>query len=342
VAAAVALVAGGAELFGGAAAAQSRTVPTATARIVRTDVVERQPASGTLGFSGSFTVFAGSPGVVTWVPAPGQVVRRDDALFELDRRPVLLLYGARPAFREFASGMAPGGDVLELKRNLRALGFISSADDRFNPATREAVKEWQRSLHLPGTGRIPLGSVAFLPQAVRVAPAVTAGATVQPGATVLTATSLQRAVLVPLDPGTTASLRKGDPVVVTMPDGSSVSGRVASVGRVATPASQSQGDNGQGPPPVTVPVTVTLAGGGGGGGLDQAPVQVAITSAADRHVLAVPIAALLAQPDGGYAVDVPGRGTVRVRTGLFDDVAGRVEVAGRGLRPGMRVEVPTP
>ncbi len=32
---------------------------------------------------------------------------------------------------------------------------------------------------------------------------------------------------------------------------------------------------------------------------------------------------------------------VVVRTGLFDDVAGRVEISGPGLAPGMRVEVPS-
>jgi multidrug efflux pump subunit AcrA (membrane-fusion protein) len=60
-------------------------------------------------------------------------------------------------------------------------------------------------------------------------------------------------------------------------------------------------------------------------------------------VLAVPISALLAQPGGGYAVQVENGTTTRlltVTTGLFDEVAGRVEVSGAGLAPGMRVEVP--
>jgi hypothetical protein len=78
-------------------------------------------------------------------------------------------------------------------------------------------------------------------------------------------------------------------------------------------------------------------------GLDQAPVQVAITVQEDRGVLAVPISALLAQPGGGYAIQISTGGSTRllpVTTGVFDDVAGRVEVAGAGLAAGMRVQVP--
>ena len=79
------------------------------------------------------------------------------------------------------------------------------------------------------------------------------------------------------------------------------------------------------------------------GALDQAPVQVAITSQEDRHVLAVPVSALLARPGGGYAIQVRrGASTqlVAVTTGLFDDVAGRVEISAPNLRAGMRVVVP--
>jgi hypothetical protein len=154
-------------------------------------------------------------------------------------------------------------------------------------------------------------------------------------------------VLVPLDPGTVSQLAVGDPVLVTMSDGSTVHGRVASIGRVAaaTSSDTSQGGGGGGGvgSPPTVPVTVSLSDPRTSGGLDQAPVQVAITEQEDRLVLAVPISALLAQPGGGYAVEVfesVGTRLVPVTTGLFDDVAGRVEVSGPGLRAGMRVQVP--
>ena len=85
------------------------------------------------------------------------------------------------------------------------------------------------------------------------------------------------------------------------------------------------------------------------GVLDQAQVQVAITSAEDRGVLAVPITALLAQPGGRFAVVVvsssagrASRRTVPVQTGLFDEIGGVVEVSGPGLAAGQRVAVPAP
>jgi multidrug efflux pump subunit AcrA (membrane-fusion protein) len=62
-------------------------------------------------------------------------------------------------------------------------------------------------------------------------------------------------------------------------------------------------------------------------------------------VLAAPITALLAQPGGGYAVDVVAGGARRrlpVRTGLFDEAAGLVELTGAGLTAGMTVAVPAP
>jgi hypothetical protein len=120
-------------------------------------------------------------------------------------------------------------------------------------------------------------------------------------------------------------------------------GRVASIGRVATAANSGNSQSGSSSNPPTIPVTVSLSDPHTNGGLDQAPVQVAITVQEARHVLAVPISALLAQPGGGYAVEVvDGGGTrlVQVTTGLFDDVAGRVQITGPRLRAGMHAQVP--
>ena len=73
-------------------------------------------------------------------------------------------------------------------------------------------------------------------------------------------------------------------------------------------------------------------------------MEVAIIDQTVHNVLAVPVDALLARSGGGYAVEVvAGDGThrlVRVRLGLFDDVAGMVQASGPGLRAGQRVVVP--
>jgi hypothetical protein len=79
------------------------------------------------------------------------------------------------------------------------------------------------------------------------------------------------------------------------------------------------------------------------GHLDQAPVEVAITTGSVASALVVPVDALLARAGGGYAVEVTGAGgqhLVRVTPGLFDDAAGLVQVTGAGLSDGQHVVVP--
>jgi hypothetical protein len=141
-----------------------------------------------------------------------------------------------------------------------------------------------------------------------------------------------------------------------MPDGKTTRGWVRTVSRVATQPSTGSGNdsssnnndsssNGTGSGQATVQVTIRLANPRAAGGLDQAPVQVAITTQAHQRVLAVPISALLARPGGGYAVQLVAGGDrrlVAVRTGLFDETAGLVEAQGAGLAEGATVEVPAP
>lgn len=82
------------------------------------------------------------------------------------------------------------------------------------------------------------------------------------------------------------------------------------------------------------------------GSWDEAPVTVNITTASVSNVLAVPVAALMAQPSGANAVEVaePGnrRSWVTVTLGLFDQTAGPglVQVTGN-LTPGELVVVPS-
>jgi hypothetical protein len=93
-----------------------------------------------------------------------------------------------------------------------------------------------------------------------------------------------------------------------------------------------------------VPVHIRLTHLRTAGGLDQAPVEVTITHRTVRRVLAVKVTALMARSGGRYAVEVvDGDGThhlVPVNPGLFDDVAGMVQVSGSELSAGRHVVVP--
>lgn len=69
--------------------------------------------------------------------------------------------------------------------------------------------------------------------------------------------------------------------------------------------------------------------------LTSAPVQVAFTAESHKGVLAVPVGALLALSEGGYAVQLSGGRLIAVKTGLF--AKGMVEVTGTGLTAGTKV-----
>jgi hypothetical protein len=184
--------------------------------------------------------------------------------------------------------------------------------------------------------------VVFEPGAVRVTSVTpTAGSPVQAGA-VLGISSTRRVVTIALDASQQTSVKVGDPVVITLPDNSTTPGRVSYVGTVATTPSTDQNGGGSSTP--TIEVDVTANHPAATGRLDRAPVDVAITTATVRNVLAVSVNALIALAGGGYAVEeVEPTGVhqlVGVGVGLFDDAAGMVQVSGSGLAAGQRVVVP--
>jgi peptidoglycan hydrolase-like protein with peptidoglycan-binding domain len=322
------------------------SVSTGTADVERTDVAERHQVAGTLGHIGEYDVVATAPGTLTRLPPVGAVVERGDAAYEVDGSPVVLLYGARPAWRPFAAGMTDGADVRQLETGLVGLGYGAglTVDRHFSAATARAVRRWQRAAHLPVTGTVPLGQVVFAPGAVRIAGHdLDVAEQVQPGTLVQHGTGVGRAVTMNVEPRQLPTVRAGQRVLVTLPDGTTQPGRIAAVGAVAEAAPAAAGGNG-GPDDSlpTVPVTVAVQGPIRGF-IDQAEVQVAITDRARAGVLAVPITALRALPGGRYEVVVVSGGTSRhvpVETGLFDETTGMAEVAGPGLAEGQKVEVP--
>jgi Putative peptidoglycan binding domain len=321
---------------------------------------------------------ATSPGTAyTWLPGVGQVIRQDQRVYSVSNVPVPLLYGPVPAYRAFYSGMSDGGDVGELTRDLIALGYGNSLarSDHYSAATAAAVGRWQKALGLPVTGEILLGEVVFEPGPIRVTSvSQSAGASAGGsagaggsggggggGGTVLTATGITPVVTVALDVTQEYLVKPGDAVSVVLPDGTStVGGHVESVGSVATcpgggstgtatggggsPCSSagSNGGSGSNSSP-TVTVTIALDGTPAGATLDQAPVNVNITSQTAAGVLAVPVNALLALVGGGYGVDVvTGSGATRltgVTTGMYSNTL--VQVSGPGITAGERVEVPS-
>ena len=324
---------------------QSMTADTAKVQADRRAVSSSQTAlSGAdeaLTAAQSSAAIYGQTSVYTALPTVGRVIRLGGTLFAIGGQPVVLLYGRETPWRAFAPGMSSGGDVWSLNENLRALGYGQPEGSAFTAETAAAIKSFQAAHGLPVTGRLLLGSVVFEPGPVRVTSVTpSVGAPVQAGP-VLGVTSTRRVVTIALDASQQTSVKVGDPVTITLPDNSTTPGRVTFVGTVATtPAS----DQGNGPSTPTIEVDVTPDDPAATGRLDQAPVDVAITTATVKGVLVVPVNALLALAGGGYAVEViePG-GThrlVAVEPGLFDDSKGVVQVSGAGLSAGRRIVVP--
>jgi hypothetical protein len=180
----------------------------------------------------------------------------------------------------------------------------------------------------------------FLPGPRRIGELrTTVGAPLQPGSEVLETTSTTRVVTIDLDATLQSLVSARDPVIVELPDGRSVDGTITTVGQVAE--SETDPETGeQGDP--TIPVEIRPARGAKTGSLDQAPVDVSVQKDRVENAFTVPVGALLALAEGGYAVEVidPGGSThlASVEPGMYAD--GMVEITGNGIEDGTKVVVP--
>jgi Putative peptidoglycan binding domain len=346
--------------------------------VQRESITSQTQENATLGNSGSYTVVvpggsadgSGSPssgsgaGTFTWLPAVGQTIRQGQVIYRVSGSPVVLLYGNTPSYRDLSEGMT-GGDVQELNTDLVSLGYATAAAlgprsgwNYFSGETAYALEKLQSHLGLTVTGSLPLGQAAFLPGEIQVTGLGTGavpGGSAAAGSTVLTGSSLTPVVTIDLDPSLQTEVKVGDKVLITLPDGATTPGVISAISTVASSGSSSSASSGgssssgseqgsgSGSSPATISVVASLTDPSAAGNLNQAPVEVTITTGSVSNVLVVPVDALLAQTGGHYAVEVTGPGghhLVRVTPGLFDDAAGLVQVTGTSLSPGQHVVVP--
>ncbi|GLY96765.1 peptidoglycan-binding protein [Actinoplanes sp. NBRC 103695] len=329
------LVAGLPEAEGGST--DPGATPPATATVARGTLIDSEDKSGDLGYGDTTAISARSNGTLTRLPGAGATLTRGKALYRLDNKPVVLLYGSLPAYRELRSGLE-GADVKQLEQNLWALGYRGfTVDKEYTSSTAEAVEEWQDDLGLTETGRVDPAQLVIAPGPVRVdSLAAAKGDVVQPGAAVLNVTGTTRVAAVRLEVDDQRLVKVGAPVRITLPDGSEVGGRIASSESVVVPG------EGQEPDSTALDVTVAFDKGKAPKSLGAASVTVAFTAAQAKDVLTVPVGALLALAEGGYGVEVVEGSTSRivaVETGMFAD--GKVELQGGGVAEGTVVGVPS-
>ncbi|MBI2915216.1 MAG: efflux RND transporter periplasmic adaptor subunit [Firmicutes bacterium] len=337
-----------------------QATPAAQEPPANTVKVEKGKLSAMVSLYGTLTYRArsdGSPysvinqtlGTAAWLPAVGQVVEQGQVIYRVDDNPVVLLYGATPAYRTLSAGMT-GADVTELNADLMALGYATAAEipagtNTFTTATAIALKKLQATLGISQTGTLTLGQAVFEPIAMRVTTvSAILGGPLQAGHPVLQGTSTTRVVTIALDAAQQSEVKVGDQVIIALPDNSTTPGVVTSVGAVAITSSSSNSGSGSRSSTPMVTVEVQPRDPAATGSLDQVPVQVGITTKVVDSALSVPVAALVGKSGGGFAVEIVRDGgrreLVAVKLGLFDTAGGRVQVEG-DLREGDQVVVPS-
>jgi peptidoglycan hydrolase-like protein with peptidoglycan-binding domain len=352
----------GAWLWANGAATESSVAeagPVATAEVTRTTLTATESWDGTLGRGTPLTVTAqgaGSSseseqegasvdqgqGTITRLPEQGETVARGDELYRVNERPVTLLLGEIPMYRDLAPG-ASGPDVRQLEANLAKLGYGGfTADNEYTSSTAGAVRDWQGDIGADVTGVVSRASVLFIPERGLVDSLHAAvGDAVSPGTPILDITGTEQVVSVEVEVADRDLVKVGTEVTVVLPDGSEVGGTVTSLTVVEAeppPGSANGAAPAEAEPVAEVEVTLAKAAAKEFIG---APVDVIVNVDERTGVLTVPVNALLALAEGGYGLEVVADDgsseIVAVDTGLFADA--RVEVRGAGITEGTVVGV---
>lgn len=304
--------------------------PVATAVVERGTIAATQEWDGTLASGELTTVNAWAQGTVTRLPDQGEPLERGDELYRLDERPVVLLYGAVPMYRELRPGDT-GADADQLAANLTELGY--------GGFTRADVRQWQAELGLAETGVVTPVDVVFVPEAGTVdSLRVGVGDRVSPGSPVIDLAGPEQVVNLQADVDDRKWFDTGAEVTVVLPSGAELPGTVggSELARVQT-------GGGEGMPAETETVVQVEVALSEPAPEDQvgASVGVVITTDEREDVLLVPVTALLALAEGGYGLEVvAGDGAtaiVPVTTGLF--AGGMVEVESDEIAEGTVVGV---
>jgi len=267
-------------------------------------------------------------GEVYFIPGPSIVTSVTQVGTQLSSSQGALVLATEP--------LTPGVDVAQLESALVALGYGDglTVDESFTAETRDAVLAWQADIGAETDGIVNLGEVYFSASALRISDQLSSiGATVGSGTPVLAITAAGIVVKVDLSADDQGLVVAGDSVVVVLPGNVEVAGTVDSVSTIAS--FDQQGN-------AIFEVVISLDDTSAAAGLDEAPVDVDVVSDSVSGVVAVPVSALVALSEGGYAVEVlQDDGStllVPVEPGFYAD--GLVEVTDTQVTPGMLVVVP--
>ena len=315
----------------------------ATATVTKGDLVGETTVQGTLHYADSYTLKSAFEGVVTALPTPGTTLTQGSHVYTVAGNNTYLLHGSIPAWRAFEEGMSDGEDVTQLETALSELGYFEATPNaHFDWNTIAAIKKWQKALSLPQSGSLPLGTVLFAPEDLRIgALKARVGDNATMETELFTASSSRQVISANLKLSDQALGVVGNSVTVRLP-GSAVTttGTITSVEPPREKASE------EGSKETTkeriIPITVTPDDTSALDGLQEASVSLGLTSQTRTGVLSVPLGALVALSSDQFGVEVVDeKGEIRrvpVTVGLF--AGDRVEVSGDEIAEGQRVVVP--
>ncbi|MET0910185.1 MAG: peptidoglycan-binding protein [Ilumatobacteraceae bacterium] len=316
--------------------ADQPVVERSLVEVTTRDLVRSQEFDGTAGHGTPQPLVLAASGTLTSLPTAGDVLSAGDTVVTVDGAPVVVLSGPTPMWRTLGPGVDDGADIVQLEFALAALGYAEehdlTVDEEWTSATTRAVKAFQEDHGQDDDGTVDLGEIVWVDGTVRVD---SVGGTIGQAAAeaAIEVTAPEPSVDVDADVASADLLPVGGTVDVELPSGEVVSGTVTSVGVTRTDESGAS----------SVPIEITLdsADGATPDLADGLPVDVVAKIVSAEGVVAVPVEAVLALAEGGYAVEVElADGTTRlvgVELGVFAD--GYVEVTGE-VAAGDQVVVP--
>ena len=315
----------------------------ATATVTKGDLVGETTVQGTLHYADSYTLKSAFEGVVTALPTPGTTLTQGSHVYTVAGNNTYLLHGATPAWRAFEEGMSDGEDVTQLETALSELGYFDATPNaHFDWNTIAAIKKWQKALTLTQNGTLPLGTVLFAPEDLRIgALKARVGDNATMETELFTASSSRQVISANLKLSDQALGVVGNSVTVRLPgSATTTTGTITSV----EPPREKAGEEGskETTKERIIPITVTPDDTSALEGLQEASVSLGLTSETRTGVLSVPLGALVALSTDQFGVEVVDeKGEIRrvpVTVGLF--AGDRVEVSGDEIAEGQRVVVP--
>ncbi|MEM7341686.1 MAG: peptidoglycan-binding domain-containing protein [Actinomycetota bacterium] len=313
--------------------------PQRTASVTRGDLSNTEEFSASLGYGSTWNIDTTADGTVTDRHETGTIVKPGDTLIELNRKPVTLADGDVPLYRELRlvkSGerddlgnkltKLQGDDVSQLQQFLLDQGFDDSerleVDGTFGSSTERAVKAWQKDRGLAETGKVDASQLVFSSEPLRISSEPRVGETFG-GLEVSTATP---EVTVSTTNRKRGSLPEGADVAVSLPGGAEATGTVVK-------QESEIGADGTRSWTITIELDGDVTA-------ESGSAEVTVENVVATDTLIVPVTALLALAEGGFAVEVPnGADTTLTPVTVSDVLDGRAAIDG-DLSEGDTVVVP--